>query len=240
MTAAQEAEPTGREAKASAPDKIAADTLHRVVRGYRMVVLVDVHDARFVRRQFGLVVRRVADHDDAVAGLDEARRRAVQDDVARPTRHRVRRESSTVVDVEHVHLLELADVGEVHQRRIERDRSHVVETRPRHRCPVHLRLQHRALHGHSLMAAWSSATATLTLSINLVTPTRAASAISTSPSSFVSGVSSCASRTSTYSGSTSGSVSMVLRTVASTRAASRSPSTIASAAACSARDNTSA
>ena len=42
-------------------------------------------------------------------------------------RDRVGLEAGAVVDVEHVHLLVLADVGGVEQVRVDRDRAHVVQ-----------------------------------------------------------------------------------------------------------------
>ena len=74
-----------------------------------------------------LVVLRVGDHDHLVAGVHEPRRRAVEDHVARAAADHVGLEAGAVVDVEHVHLLVLADVGELHQARVEGDRPDVVE-----------------------------------------------------------------------------------------------------------------
>src|SRR5262249_30794204 len=125
---------------------VAAFTGHRVVLGDDTVGLVDVDDQWRVLAQFFLAVGRTADDDHAVTRLHQTGRATVQDDIARGGLHRVGLEARAVVDVEHMHLFELVDVGQAHQFGVERDRSDVVEARAGHRGAVDLRLHHRAVH----------------------------------------------------------------------------------------------
>src|SRR5437016_13793034 len=197
------------------PDEVRAGALHRLVRVDRPVRLVDVHDPRRVRRELGFVVDGVGDDDDAVTRLHEPRRGPVENDVAWTAFHRVGLEAGTVVDVEHGDLLELPDVGELHQRAIERDGTDVLEVRAGDRGAVDLRLHHRSIHiwlpGFAKPSSAVSVpcitrcprsactstpgTDSVTLSIRRVLPTRAASATSTSASICSTGTESCAGRT---------------------------------------------
>src|SRR4029079_10430609 len=199
------------------PDEIRAQTFHSFPFVDRLIVVVDVHDLRRVRSKLRLVVHGVRDDDDAVAGLHQPSGRAIEDHITGPALHHIGLEPSTVVDVEHRDLLELPQVGERHQLAIERDRADVVDIGARHRGAVHLRLHHRALHNSAPVTVSS------TLSISRVAPTRAGSAMSTTPSRRSTDVSSFASRTSTYSSSTSGSLAMVSVTSAAIAVALRSP-----------------
>src|SRR4051794_14293687 len=101
-------------------------------------------------------------------------------------------------------LLELVDIGKFHEARVERDRADVVEARAGHRRAVDLRLHHGPV--HRVPFAFATAPASthvpvpsvcrVTLSINRVVPTRAASASNTVPSTRSTGLSSAASRAS--------------------------------------------
>src|SRR5439155_15683556 len=153
----------------------------------------DVDDPRLVSRQLGLVVLRVRDDDHLVAGVHEASRGTVEDDVAGTARDHIRFEAGTVVDVEHVHLLVLSDVGELHQPRVEGDRSDVVEIGAGDGGAVDLRLHHGPLHQWSASCIPDDAVSTprsgvgtpagnviVTLSIRRALSTKAANATSVS------------------------------------------------------------
>src|SRR5262245_53334101 len=176
----------------------------------RTVARVDLHDLRRVRLELRLVVLGVADDDHAVARVHEAGGGAVEDDVAATAADDVRLEAGAVVDVEHVHLLVLEQVGELHEARVEGDRAHVVQVRAGDGRPVDLGLHHRAVHQlvcscvASVITPRSTETSApaiciVTLSIRRARPTGAATATRTSPSSSAMGVRSAARRTSAYS-----------------------------------------
>ena len=76
---------------------------------------------------------------------------AVHDDVAGATPDHVGLEAGAVVDVEHVHLLVLEEVGELHEARVERDRPDVVEIGTGDGGPVDLRLHHDPVHQSLLL-----------------------------------------------------------------------------------------
>src|SRR4029077_7941980 len=71
---------------------------------------------------------------------------AFHEDATRPAAEDVGLEARAVVDVEHVHLLVLTDVGELHQAGVEGDRTDVVEIGTRDGGTVDLRLHHDPLH----------------------------------------------------------------------------------------------
>src|SRR5205085_5090411 len=135
----------------------------------------------------------------------------------------VRLEPGAVVDVEDGDLLPFENVGQLHEARIKGYRADVVEVGPRHPGPVDLRLHHRAAHRPSRVGATQTPRSTtaprssmrmVMLSMRRTSPTRAATAISTSPSSTSSDASVSATTTSAYSSRTSSSV---VRTLATTR-----------------------
>ena len=80
--------------------------------------------------------------------VDQARGGAVDLHRPRPplAGDRVGLEARAVVDVEHVHLLVLEDVGRAQQIRVDRDRADVVQVAVGDRRPVDLGLEHHALH----------------------------------------------------------------------------------------------
>src|SRR5262245_51689749 len=171
------------------------------------VLFVDEHDQRFVSLELRFVVVRVADDDDLVTGVHEPRGRAIDDHVAGTTADDVGLETRTVVDVEHGHLLVLDDVGELHEARVECDRTDVVEIRAGHGGPVDLRLHHDPVHGQptwSVDAGMSPRSTdtespsndTAMLSMRRVVPTKAASAMRVSRSSRSIACSVAASTTS--------------------------------------------
>ena len=134
------------------------------------VVLVDVHDPRHVRRELLLGVRRVRDHDHRVARVHEPRGRAVHLDLAAAARarDRVGLEARAVVDVDHVHLLVLADVGGVEQVLVDRDRADVVQVAAGYR--------RRWIFDFSIVRFISAGLPGSVLSISRARPTRAATA----------------------------------------------------------------
>ena len=126
-------------------------------------------------------------------GMHEPGGGAVEDHVAGTAGDDVGLEARAVVDVEHVHLLVLADVGELHQAGVERDRPDVVEIGTGDGGPVDLRLHHDPLHQWSASCIPDDAVSTprsalavsprnviVTLSIRRALPTNAASATSVS------------------------------------------------------------
>jgi len=112
------------------------------------VLCLHVHDARLVGGELVLGVARVGDDDDRVAALHEPGGGAVDRHHARAplARDRVRLKARAVVDVEHVNLLVLEDVGGLEQVGVDRDRPDVVQVAVSDRRPVDLRLEHRSLH----------------------------------------------------------------------------------------------
>src|SRR5439155_4258422 len=127
---------------------------------------------------------------DLVARVHEAGGRTVQDDVTGTTRDHVGLEPRAVVDVEDVHLFVLADVGELHQAGVERDRADVIEVGTGDGRPVDLRLHHDPLHQRASVdpddavstprsgQAVSPRNVIVTLSIRRALPTNSPSATS--------------------------------------------------------------
>ena len=64
-------------------------------------------------------------------------------------------ESGAVVDVDHGNLLELEQVGSMHQVAVDGDRPDVLEIRVRDGGAVDLRLHHAAAHDGLLGARWA-------------------------------------------------------------------------------------
>src|SRR5439155_15846886 len=189
----------------------------------------------------GVSVRPVGDHDDAATRVHEAGGGAVEDAAAGSAAHGVGLEAGAVVEVEHVHLLVLEHVGEIHELRVERDRAHVVEVGARDRGPVDLGLRHRATHQLVLscsaigmtprsVATSAPAICIVTLSIRRASPTWLATATTTSPSMVANGARSDARRTSAYSSSRPWRAASA-STTARTRPGSRSPASTAATAA---------
>src|SRR3954451_13620664 len=188
-----------------------------------VAVALDVHDPGLVGLHLRAVVLAVGDDDDRVAAVHEPGRGAVDLHVAGAPDpgDGVRLEAGAVVDVDDVHLLVLEDVGGLEQVRVDGDRADVVQIAVGHRRPVDLGLEHHALHHVLLMSL---------LSINRVSPTRAATATSTSPSSASTGTKVSGSTSARYSGSTP--ISRMACSPAA-RAEARSPPFVADAAAAS-------
>src|SRR5690606_33804216 len=91
---------------------------------------------------------RVADQDDQVAGPDQVGGRTVDPDHAGATLalDDVRLQPVSVGDVQDVHQLARQQVGGVHQLRVHRDGTDVVEVRLGDGGTVDLRLEHGAQH----------------------------------------------------------------------------------------------
>src|SRR3954468_22368826 len=186
-------------------------------------VALDVHDTGLVVLHVGSVVLPVADDDDRVATMDQARGGTV--DLHLPgaalAGDGVRLEAGAVVDVDDVHLLVLEDVGGLEQVGVDGDRPDVVQVAVGHRRPVDLGLEHHALHHVLLMSL---------LSIRRVSPTRAATATSTSRSSVSTGTKVSGFTSARYSGTTPSSR---MACSPAGRAEARSPPFVADAAAAS-------
>src|SRR4051794_25324959 len=119
---------------------------HGLVQGDRAVAGIDVDDGRLVVDELLVGVVGVGDHDHLVTGLHESGRGPVEADLARTAGDGVGLEPGAVVDVEHVDLLVLADVGSGHQVDVQGDRADVVQVGVGHRRPVDLRLHHASAH----------------------------------------------------------------------------------------------
>ena len=106
----------------------------------RLVCASHVNDARLVALQLGLVVLAVGDHDDRVAPMHQAGGGAVDLDLSRAPHagDRVGLKARAVVDVDHMHLLVLEDVGGLQQVRVDRDRPDIVQVAIGDRRPVDL------------------------------------------------------------------------------------------------------
>src|SRR5690606_25517190 len=151
------------------------------------VVAIDEHEPWLEVGELGFVVIRVAEDDDRVAGLDEARGRTVDDHVTRvaATLYGVCDEALAVVDIHDVHLLVHLDIRGVEEDGIDLDRALIVEVGVGHRCPVNLRFTHGASHGRPCRlfdhparpVKRRPAQSRIRLSINRVPPTNAATAI---------------------------------------------------------------
>src|SRR5690606_28474074 len=112
------------------------------------VVGVHVHHPGAVGGALGLGELGVGDDDDQVAGRDQAGGGPVDADdaaAALPGQH-VGDQAVAVVDVHHVDLLAVDQVGRVHQVGVDGDRADVVQIRLRDRGAVDLAVEHGAQH----------------------------------------------------------------------------------------------
>jgi hypothetical protein len=97
----------------------------------------------------GVIQDRVADDDDEVAGVHQARGRPIDSDdpaAGRPLDD-IGLQAGAVVDVNDMDLLPGKKVGCPHELRVHRHRSHVVQVGLGDGRAVYFRLQHGSLHG---------------------------------------------------------------------------------------------
>src|SRR5205807_6630328 len=113
-------------------------------------------------------------------------RGAVQAHDARTRRplDRIRLEARAVRDVGDLDLLVRQDVGRLHQIRVERDRSDIIDVRFGNGGAVDLRLHHDPKH-QELPSLGAPSGVTVVLSISLAFPIHAATAINAGPPSLL-------------------------------------------------------